>query len=124
MNTSITIACQVIIALGIFNVWIVRRNRPTPFRPEGSAGIEDEFRRYGFPGWTWKAVGLAKVSLAALLLIGIAVPAVAPIAAGAMALLMLAAIGAHVRVSDPVIKSLPAFAMLLLCTVVVWSYAA
>ena len=53
MNTSITIACQVIIALGIFNVWIVRRNRPTPFRPEGSAGIEDEFRRYGFPGWTW-----------------------------------------------------------------------
>lgn len=124
MNPGIAIAAQILIALGIVNVWILRRNQPTPFRPEGSEGIKDEFRRYGFPDWTWKAVGLTKLSLAALLLVGIAVPAVASIAAGAMAMLMVGAIGAHLRVSDPLVKSLPAFAMLLLCTVVVLSYSA
>ena len=41
---------------------------------------------------------------------------------GAMALLMLSAIGAHIRVSDPAVKSLPALAMFVLCTVVLVSY--
>ena len=119
---SIAILCQILIALGIFNVWILRRNRATPYRPDGAAGIEEEFRAYGLPSWMWKAVGATKVTLAILLLIGVAVPAIAPLAAGAMALLMLSAIGAHIRVSDPAVKSLPALAMFVLCTVVLVSY--
>ena len=122
MSMSIAVACQIVIALGIFNVWIVRRNRSTPFRPEGAAGIEEEFGAYGFPAWMWKAVGATKLTLAVLLLIGIVVPAIAPLAAGAMAVLMVSAIGAHIRVSDPIVKSVPAFTMLVLCTVVVVSY--
>ena len=81
---SIAIACQIIIALGIFNVWIIRRDRPTPFRPEGAGGIRDEFEAYGLPAWAWKAVGATKLTLAVLLLVGIAVPAIAQLAAGAM----------------------------------------
>jgi uncharacterized membrane protein YphA (DoxX/SURF4 family) len=123
MSPAITIACQVLIALGIFNVWILRRNRPTQFRPDGAAGIEDEFRRYGFPSWTWRAVGVTKVSLASLLLVGIALPAISPFAAGALALLMLVAIGAHLRVSDPPAKAMPALLMLALCTFVVISHS-
>jgi hypothetical protein len=120
---SIAIACQVVIALGIFNVWILRRDRPTPYRPDGASDIADEFRRYGLPDGTWKLVGAVKVLLATLLLVGVFVPAVAPWAAGALALLMLSAVGAHVRVRDPLIKAMPALAMLVLCTVVLVSYS-
>ena len=123
MSMSIAIACQIVIALGIFNVWIIRRDRPTPFRPEGAGGIRDEFDAYGFPSWVWKAVGATKLTLAVLLLVGIVVPAIAPLAAGAMAVLMISAIGAHIRVSDPIMKSVPAFTMLVLCTVVFVSYS-
>lgn len=123
MSMSLAIACQVLIALGIFNVWVVRRNRPTPFRPDGAEGIEEEFIRYGFPSWMWKAVGATKLTLAVLLLIGVFVPAIAPIAAAGMALLMISAIAAHVRVKDPLVKSLPAVTMLLLCAVVFASYS-
>lgn len=120
--STLAIACQIIVALGIFNVWLVRRDRPTPYRPEGAGNIKEEFRRYGLPSWAWIAVGVAKVSLAVLLLVGVFVPAVAPIAGGAMALLMVSAIAAHIRVNDPPVKSLPAFLMLLLSTVVVVAY--
>ena len=120
---SVAIVCQVVIALGIFNVWILRRDRPTPYRPEGASDIADEFRRYGLPEGTWKLVGATKVLLAALLLVGVFVPSVAPLAAGALAVLMISAVGAHVRVRDPLIKAMPALAMLALCTVVLVSYS-
>jgi uncharacterized membrane protein YphA (DoxX/SURF4 family) len=119
---TLAIICQIVVALGIFNVWLVRRDRPTPYRPEGAANIEEEFRRYGLPGWAWIAVGAAKVFLAILLLVGVFVPSIAPVAGGAMAVLMISAIAAHVRVNDPLVKSVPAFLMLLLSTVVVVAY--
>ncbi len=122
MPLSIAVLCQILIALGIFNVWIIRRDRPTPYRPEGARDIQDEFRRYGLPSWSWKAVGVTKITLAVLLLVGVFVPVVAPFAAAGMALLMISAIGAHIRVRDPAVKSMPAFAMLVLSLVVVASY--
>lgn len=120
--TTLAVVCQIIIALGIINVWILRRDRPTPYRPDGAASIQEEFDRYGLPDWAWRVVGTAKLTLAGLLLVGIFVPAVASFAAAGMALLMLGAVSAHVRVSDPAIKSMPAFLMMLLSTVVVVAY--
>jgi uncharacterized membrane protein YphA (DoxX/SURF4 family) len=119
---NVAVIFQILIALGIFNVWFIRRNRPTAYRPGDAVGIEEEFRRYGFPSWMWKVVGTAKVTLAILLLVGIVVPGIAPLAAGAMGLLMIAAIASHLRVGDPLVKSMPAFVMLLLCIVVVVYY--
>lgn len=119
---TMAIAAQILIALGIFNVWIIRRDRPTPFRPGDATGIEDEFRRYGFPSWAWKAVGAAKLTLAVLLLVGIVVPGIAPLAAAAMAVFMLSAVAAHVRVGDPMMKAMPALGMLALCTIVFVAY--
>lgn len=116
-------ACQVVIALGIFNVWIVRRDRATPYRPEGAGSIVEEFRRYGLPDWVRVAVGATKVTLAVLLILGLFVSGIALPAAAAMGVLMLGAIGAHVKVRDPLVKSMPAFLMLLLSTVVVVAHA-
>lgn len=119
---SLAIALQIVLALGLINVWVFRRNRPTAFRPDGAANIREEFRRYGLPEWAWKAVGASKVSIALLLLVGIFVPAIAPVAAGALVILMIGAVGAHLRVGDPLVKSVPALLMLLMSATVVVTY--
>ncbi|MDH3223533.1 MAG: DoxX family protein [Gemmatimonadota bacterium] len=117
--TLFAIAAQVVIALGIFNVWILRRNRATPYRPDGAADLEDEFRRYGLPDWVRSAVGITKVGLAVLLIIGVVFSPIAAPSAAVMAVLMVAAIAAHVKVGDPVKRSAPALLMLLLSVIVV-----
>lgn len=121
--TALAIAAQIIIALGIFNVWILRYHRPTPFRPEGAGGIEEEFRRYGLPDWVRVGVGGTKLVLAVLLLVGIVVTPLAVAAASLMGVLMLGAVAAHVRVGDPWVKSVPAALLFVLSTVVVVAYA-
>ena len=116
--------CQIVIALGIFNVWVLRRDRATAYRPDGATNIVEEFERYGLPSWMPTVVGSTKLALAALLLVGLVYAQVALPAAALMALLMLSAIGAHFRVRDPLIKSAPAFIMLVLSTVVIVAYTA
>jgi hypothetical protein len=120
----IAVAAQIIIALGIVNVWIVRRDRPTEFRPDGAGSIEEEFERYGFPDWVRVVVGSTKLALAAALLVGVVYAQVAVPSAVLMGVLMLGAIAAHVRVRDPLVKSLPAVGMLLLSGIVVVAYLA
>jgi uncharacterized membrane protein YphA (DoxX/SURF4 family) len=117
--TILAIASQIIIALGIFNVWIVRRDRATGYRPAGAENIREEFKSYGLPDWVRVAVGSTKIALAVLLLVGIVAPTVALVAAGVMAPLMLGAVGAHIKVGDPIMKSVPALTMLALSLVVV-----
>ena len=109
---TLSIVLQVVIALGIVNVWLVRSGRSTPYRPEGATSLAEEFDRYGLPGWVRQSVGAAKLALAAALVIGVFVTPIALPAAALVALLMAAAIGAHVRVGDPWIKSMPASLML------------
>ena len=117
--TTLAIVAQVIIALGIANVWIIRRNRPTPYRPEGARDIREEFARYGLPKWAPAAVGTTKLVLAVLLLIGVVYAEVAVPAAAGMAALMVGAVWAHASVRDPLIKAVPALTMLTLSLLVV-----
>jgi hypothetical protein len=119
-----TVVLQSIIALAIFNVWLVRAGRPTAWRPEGAASMSEEFRAYGYPDGMWKLIGAAKLSLAALLLAGIWYPGLAVSAGLGMAILMTGAVLSHLRVRDPLIKSLPSFTLLVLSLAVVYSNAA
>ena len=86
--------------------------------------MAEEFRYYGLPDWLRPVVGGGKLILAGLLLAGIWLPALALPAAAGMALLMAGAIGAHVRVRDPLRKSLPALTLLVMSLVVVASNVA
>ena len=117
--TTVALVAQIVVALGIFNVWILRRNRPTPYRPDGAENMEEEFRRYGLPDWARVAVGFTKVSLAVLLVVGVLFTPLAVGAATLMALLMVSAVIAHVRVGDPWVKTMPAAVMLTLSAVVI-----
>ena len=105
---------QLTIALGIFNVWIIRFNKPTAYRGGGAQTLAEEFRVYGLSDQTCKVVGVLKLTLAGLLVVGIWFPTIASWAAGGMALLMLVAVLMHFKVSDPISKAIPASCILAL----------
>ena len=110
---------QIVIALGIFNVWVVRFGRPTRYRGGTAGNMREEFAAYGLPvGFMWLIGGL-KIALAIALIVGIWVPALVTPAAVAMAVLMAGAIAMHVKVRDPARKAVPAGLMLALSLVVV-----
>ena len=115
---TLVIVCQVIIALGIFNVWIIRYGKETNWRGGEAKNMKEEFAAYGLPGGFMVLIGAAKIILATCLIVGIWVPVLVKPASTAMALLMIGAVSMHVKVKDPLQKSLPAFTMLVLSLVV------
>jgi hypothetical protein len=115
------VASQVVIALGLLNVWLLRTGKPTAWRGGSARNMREEFTAYGLPGWAMAVVGGLKVTLALLLIIGLWIPSVAGPAALGTAILMLGAVGMHLKIGDPLKKSLPAFGLLLLCLVVAFA---
>lgn len=115
---NLTLIAQVVVALVLLNVWLVRSRRPTEYRPGDAKNMTEEFARYGLPEWSMWTVGFAKVGLALLLIAGIwAAPLTRPAAIG-VALLMLGAVVMHTRVGDPIKKSVPALTLLVLSLLV------
>ncbi|MEM6552733.1 MAG: DoxX family protein [Planctomycetota bacterium] len=108
------IAAQIVIALGIFNVWFLRFNKPTAYRGGTATNLREEFAAYGLPPWFMYTIGFLKVSLAILLLVGLALPTLVFPAALGMAALMLGAIAMHLKVKDPPKRAAPAATMLAL----------
>jgi hypothetical protein len=114
----VKVVIQVIIALGIYNVWLVRGGKATAWRGGEAQNLREEFEVYGLPSWVMSTVGALKLLFATLLLVGIFyAPVVRPAAIG-MLVLMIGAISMHVKVGDPAMRSLPAFTMLVLSAIV------
>jgi uncharacterized membrane protein YphA (DoxX/SURF4 family) len=109
---------QVVIALGIFNVWILRFRKSTEWRGGTAASMKEEFQTYGLPAWSVQVVGFLKLAFAACLIAGIWFPALTKPAAVGIAILMLGAVAMHLKVKDPLKKSLPALTMLILSVIV------
>ena len=109
---NIVTALQVVLGLGLLNVWIIRAHRATPYRGGDSTNLKDEFHSYGLPPWFFVAVGALKIGSATALLVGLWVPEVVVPAASVIVALMCGALAMHSRARDPRIKSLPAFLML------------
>ena len=120
MNTIVSIA-QVVVALAILNVWIVRFGKATSWRGGEAGNMREEFTVYGLPDWFMYTIGFLKISLAALLIAGVWVPALTKPAAMGMALLMIGAIAMHFKVGDAPLKSLPAFVVLSLCALIAFA---
>jgi uncharacterized membrane protein YphA (DoxX/SURF4 family) len=111
-------ASQLIIALGLFNVWLLRTNEKTQWRGGQARNMTEEFAAYGLSPLVMKIVGSLKVGLAVLLLIGFWQPVVTKPAAVAVGFLMLGAVAMHAKIKDPLQKSLPALAMLAMTVIV------
>mgnify|MGYP000327140548 CR=1 FL=1 len=106
--------CQLVVGLGILNVWLLRFKKKTPYRGGEASSIKEEFSVYGLPELLFWVIGTVKISAALALLIGIALPTLVLPAAVVLAVLMLGAIIMHVKVKDPAIKSLPATGIFVL----------
>ncbi len=106
---------QVVVASGLLNVWLIRARRATNYRGGTAKNIVEEFAAYGLPVWACYTVGSLKVLSALVLIAAIWLPSFAAPAAALVAVLMLGAIAMHLKIKDPLIKSLPAVLMLLMC---------
>jgi DoxX-like family len=112
------IALQLIVALGILNVWMLRSGKATPFRGGNARTLREEFAAYGLPFWFMCVIGGLKVSLALALIAAIWIHPVAQPAAICLGLLMLGAFLMHLKVKDPISKALPSIAVLAMCAAI------
>jgi len=115
---NMMIAIQAFIALAMIDVWLLRYDRPLLARGGDATTMVEEFRVYGLPDWFRNLTRVLKLACAALLVIGIWYAAAAFYAGVLLVLLMAGAVAMHVKVHDPLYKSLPAgFFLLLSCYV-------
>lgn len=117
MDTVVSVV-QIVIALGILNVWLLRYGKSTAWRAGEARNMKEEFAVYGLPGWSVGVIGFLKLLFAASLIAGVWIPALTRPAAIGLGVLMLGAVAMHFKVKDPLKKSLPAFTLLVLCIVV------
>ncbi len=111
---AVSTILQVIVGLGLLNVWLVRARAATAYRGGSAQSLKEEFATYGLPDWTFYAVGALKVGSAVLLIIGIWIPQLIRPPALVVAALMVGALAMHAKAKDPLTKSVPALLMLLM----------
>ena len=115
------IAIQVFIAVAMFDVWLLRYDKPLRARGGDAKTMVEEFRVYGLPDWSRTLVRVLKLGSAVLLLVGVWYTPAAFVAGVVLVILMAGAIVMHVKVRDPVYKALPATLFFLLSCYVAWT---
>ena len=94
---------------------------PSIFRGGQTATMVDEFELYGLDNKIMIIVGVIKVLLALLLLLGaIRFHLLVKPSAGIMALFMIGAVYFHISVGDGIVPTLPAASMLLSCLLILF----
>lgn len=105
---------QVIVALGLLNVWLLRSQKSTAYRGGASGSMKQEFAFYKLPPWSMYVIGALKIGVALCLIAGIWLHFLVLPSALLLCILMLGALAMHIRVRDPWKKSLPAIGVLVL----------
>jgi len=112
MLNTIASVLQVIVGLGLLNVWLLRRGSATAYRGGSAKNLKEEFAAYGLPAPMFYVVGGLKIVCGVLLLVGLWYSPVVLPAAAVVAVLMVGAVVMHLKVGDPVTKYVPATLML------------
>ncbi len=110
---------QAVIGLSVLRVWLININKPSKWRGGNALSMKEEFKVYGLPDWFLYMVGFLKVTFSLGLIVGFWIPdTIVPSALG-IAFFMFFAILMHLKVKDPIIKSLPATTFLVLSVLIV-----
>jgi len=112
MQNTIVAVLQVIVGLGLLNVWLLRRTSATAYRGGSAKNLKEEFAAYGLPAPAFYVVGGLKIVCGVLLVAGLWFPAVVLPSAAVVAALMVGAVAMHLKVGDAVSKYVPAALML------------
>lgn len=105
-----TAILQLIVAVSVIYVWIFRMHN-----------IIKEFKQFGLSDLTRSAVGATKIALSTLLIVGVWYPSLVLIPSVIMGLIMVAAQYFHFKISNPFLKHLPSFILLVLCIIITLS---
>jgi hypothetical protein len=116
---SLASLLQVIVGLGLLNVWLVRGRSATSYRGGAAQTLRGEFAAYGLPGFAFYLVGALKIGAAIVLIAGVWIALPVRAAAALVAALMIGAVAMHFKVGDPPMKSLPAALMLAMSAAIV-----
>jgi tellurite resistance protein TehA-like permease len=100
---QISLIFQIALAISVYYVWIFRYHN-----------VLSEFSQFGYSDVFRNFVGAAKISLSALLIMGIFYDGVTLFAALGMAVFMLGAQLTHLRVKNPFKQRLPSLILLLI----------
>ena len=110
----VTSIFQIAVAAGLLNVWLLRFQRSTPYRGGDARSMREEFAVYGLPEWFRYVIGTLKIGSALCLIAGLWLRFLVFPSALLIAILMLGALAMHVKIRDPLKKSVPALVMLAL----------
>ena len=111
---------QLIIAIGLINVWLFRFNKATEYTGGNAKNMKEEFVAYGLPVWLMYFVGAMKVSIALMLVVSFWFEQLLVYNLVALAALMIAAVLMHVKVKDPLKKSYPALSILFMIALIMY----
>jgi hypothetical protein len=116
---SIPAVLQLIVGVGLLNVWLLRSKSATEYRGGSATSLREEFEAYGLPEIAFYVVGGLKILAGIVLIAGIWIALPVTLAAAVVAALMVGALAMHVKVGDPVKKSVPAALMLVMSLAIV-----
>jgi hypothetical protein len=118
-SLSVANVLQLIVGLGLLNVWLVRSRSVTAYRGGEATSLREEFAVYGLPYPVFVLVGILKVASGVVLIAGVWLELPVQLAAGVVAALMVGALAMHVKVRDPLKKAVPATLMLVMSAAIV-----
>ena len=111
---------QLIISIGLINVWLLRFNKATEYRGGNAKNMNEEFMAYGLPEWSMYLVGFLKVAFAIMLIVCIWIEELLFYNLIVLAALMFAAVFMHLKVKDPIKKSYPALSILFMIALIMY----
>lgn len=117
---ELILVLQLIISIGLINVWFFRFNKATDYRGGNAKNMKQEFEAYGLPAWLMYLVGSAKVFIAVMLIVSIWFKELLVYNLLALAVLMIAAVLMHIKVKDPIKKSYPALSILFMIALILY----
>ena len=116
-----TIIINLIISVSILNVWLIRFNKSTTYRGGDANSMKEEFAAYGLPDWSIYFVGSIKVLLSLIIIYSVFINSIdLLICYYLMSFFMIGAIIMHVKIKDPIKKSLPAISILILLLSIIY----
>ena len=102
----------VLVAITVLSAWTYRLDLETVYRGGDAKNMIEEFQAYGLSQTTMVIVGVFKVILALMLLLGLKFKKLIVPAAAGMALFMTAAVYFHFSISDPIVPTAPSLSLI------------
>ena len=120
MKENLPLILQLIISVGLINVWLFRFNKVTEYRGGGSNNMKEEFQAYGLPIWLMYVVGFLKIAIAIMLIVSIWIKELLEYNLWLLSVLMFGAVLMHLKVKDPIKKSYPALSILFMIALILY----